>query len=58
MLAERHDSKCFQRVASCSPRNHVHVFRLESAEEFTAEFRRWVRAAYRVGQQKHLETEG
>ncbi|MFQ5705438.1 MAG: DUF5655 domain-containing protein [Gemmatimonadales bacterium] len=55
VLAERQDSACFERVDTYSPRNHVHVFRLESAEQLNAEFCRWVDEAYRVGQQKHLD---
>jgi hypothetical protein len=57
VLSERRESKCFERVDSYSPRNHVHVFRLRSKKDLTAEFRRWVREAYRVGQQKQLQSD-
>lgn len=55
VLASRHESECFEKIESYSPRNHVHVFRLESEKDFTREFQKWVREAYRVGQQRHLD---
>jgi hypothetical protein len=55
ILAERHDSACFEKVESLSPRNHIHVFRVESEDQLDKDFRRWVREAYKVGCQEHLK---
>ncbi len=54
VLAERRESPCFEKIESLSPRSHVHVFRLSSEADFTPEFERLVREAYRVGEQKHV----
>jgi hypothetical protein len=55
VLAERHDSPLFEKVETYSPRNHVHVFRLDSEKQLGKDFRRWVRQSYRVGCQEHLD---
>lgn len=44
----------FRRIDTISPRNHVHHFRLATADEIDSEFRRWLREAYAVGAQEHL----
>ena len=54
VLAERIEDPRFRRVETISPRNHVHVFRFERAEEIDEQFRAWLRAAYAVGEQRHL----
>jgi hypothetical protein len=54
VLARRVESPVFRRVDSLSPRNHVHVFRLNSPADLTAEFDALLREAYAVGEQKHL----
>jgi len=54
VLAERHDSACFEKVQSVSPHNHLHVFRLTSEDQLDDEFRQYVRAAHRVGLQEHI----
>jgi hypothetical protein len=54
VLAEPVRASCFEAVESVSARNHVHVFRLESKDQFTPEFAAWVAEAYRVGRQEHL----
>ncbi len=56
ILAERHDVACFEKVETLSPRNHLHAFRLHSEAQFGADFRRWVREAYKVGCQEHRDT--
>jgi hypothetical protein len=37
------------------PRNHVHHFRLTSLAEIDAEFESFLREAYAVGDQRHLQ---
>jgi len=54
VLARRLDSLRFRRIDSISPRNQVHVFRLEHPEEVDAEVEAWLAEAYSVGEQKHL----
>ena len=55
VLARRLDSPRFRRIESISPRNHVHAFRLQHLAEIDDEFIEWLREAYRVGEQKHLD---
>jgi hypothetical protein len=45
----------FRRTDTISPRNHVHHFRLMSPEEVDAEVRHWMKEAYAVGAQEHLQ---
>lgn len=54
VLARRLESPRFLGVQTFSPRNHVHVFRIEKLADIDAEFRAWMAEAYAVGQQKHL----
>jgi hypothetical protein len=56
ILGERHESPCFVKVESLSPRNHLHVFPLESADQLGEPFRQWIHQAYKVGGQEHLDT--
>ncbi len=46
----------FVNVTTYSPQNHVHQFRLTALSDVDATFKRWVAKAYRVGQQRHLES--
>lgn len=55
VLARRRPSPRFTRIDTISPRNHVHHFRLVTASEIDAEFRDWLREAYLVGAQQHLQ---
>jgi hypothetical protein len=55
VLARRVEHPRFRRVETFSPRNHLHVFRLERPEEVDAEFVAWLREAYAVGEQRHLD---
>jgi hypothetical protein len=57
VLARRRDSPRFRSIQTFSPRNHVHVFRLEKLEDIDAEFRQWLAEAYAVGEQRHLAKE-
>jgi hypothetical protein len=57
VLARRLESPRFLGVQTFSPRNHLHVFRIEKLADIDAEFRAWMAEAYAVGQQKHLAKE-
>ena len=54
VLARRVENPKFPRVETISPRNHVHHFRIDSADELDREFRGFMAEAYRVGNQEHL----
>lgn len=56
VLARRFEHPRFRRVETFSPRNHLHAFRLHGPEDVDAEFRAWLEEAYRVGEQRHLES--
>jgi hypothetical protein len=53
VLARRAESPMFGKIETFSPRNHVHAFRLDAAEEVEA-LRAFAREAYAVGRQEHL----
>jgi len=55
VLAERLDSPRFRKVAVYSPRNVLHAFRLAGPDDVDAEVATWLAAAYRVGEQRHLD---
>jgi hypothetical protein len=55
VFGERIDSPRFDKIESYSPRNHWHRLRLRSGE-IDDEVRSWIRAAYAVGQQRHLHS--
>ena len=60
VLPEPNPSRYFDRIESYSPGNHVHVFRISSAEQLDEwqldeEFTGFLKAAYRVGNQEHLD---
>lgn len=55
VLARRLEHPRFRRIESFSPRNHMHVFRLESVADLDSDFRDWLAEAYHVGEQRHLE---
>ena len=54
VLARRLENPRFRKIATYSPRNHVHVFRLFGPDEVDEEVAGWLSEAYRVGQQAHL----
>ena len=54
VLARRLEHPRFRQVRTFSSRNHMHVFRLTRLDEVDAEFRGWLREAYQVGEQRHL----
>jgi hypothetical protein len=55
VFARRLDHPRFTRVETFSPRNHLHAFRLDGLDELDNDFAAWVREAYAVGEQKHLD---
>jgi Domain of unknown function (DUF5655) len=55
VLARRFEHPRFRNVETFSPRNHVHYFRLMSADEVDEEVAAWLKEAYAVGEQKHLQ---
>ena len=55
VLAERLDSPRFTRIETYSPRNVLHAFRLDRADQVDAEVLDWLARAYAVGQQLHLD---
>ena len=54
VLARRLEHARFRKVETFSPRNHLHVFRLEQRGDVDATFVAWMREAYAVGAQRHL----
>lgn len=55
VLARRRESPRFRAIQSISARNHVHLFRLASVAEVDDEVHDWLKEAYAVGEQRHLE---
>lgn len=56
VLARRYVSPRFEKIETYSPRSHVHVFRLRSADDLDSRFCRLIGEAYKVGRQDHLES--
>jgi hypothetical protein len=55
VLARRLEHPRFRKIETFSPRNHVHVFRLERLADVDRTFVAWMREAYAVGEQRHLD---
>ena len=55
VLARRCESPMFSKIETFSPRNHLHVFRIVYPSDIDDEMRKYLRDAYDVGAQKHLE---
>ena len=55
VLARRCESPMFSKIETFSPRNHIHVFRIVHASDINEELRGYLRDAYAVGEQKHLD---
>ena len=53
VLASSVDHPRFTRMTTYSPRNHVHEFRLDSAEDIDPTLERRIADAYEVGLQRH-----
>jgi Domain of unknown function (DUF5655) len=54
VLARRLEHPRFRQIQTFSPRNHVHFFRITTADDLDDDFVAWLREAYAVGEQKHL----
>ena len=57
VLARRLDHPRFRKVETFSPRNHLHAFRLEHPSDVDTTFADWMREAYAVGEQRHINRE-
>jgi hypothetical protein len=55
VLARRFEHPRFRHIQTISQRNHVHTFRITSPRDIDAEFTSWLKEAYSVGEQRHLE---
>jgi hypothetical protein len=55
VLARRYEHPRFRKVETMSRRNHVHHFRLTTVADVDAQLAEWLREAYAVGEQRHLE---
>lgn len=55
VLARRLEHPRFRKIETFSPRNHLHTFRLEHPNDVDATFVDWIREAYAVGAQHHLD---
>lgn len=55
VLAEPRPRPFVRRIESFSARNHVHHFRLIGPEDLSVDFITLLRAAYAVGEQRHLD---
>ncbi len=55
VLARRIEDPRFLEVKTFSPRNHLHRFRITNIEEIDGRLRAWMREAYAVGEQRHLD---
>ena len=56
VLARRLEHPRFRRIETISPRNHVHHFRLMALTDVDQDVQAWLREAYAVGQQLHLDS--
>lgn len=54
VLSRRLDSPRFRRIETMTPKCYVHHFRIQSVRELDDEVKNWLREAYQVGTQEHL----
>ncbi len=54
-FAKRKKHPRFRKIETYAPRWHGHELRVDSERELDAEVERWVREAYAVGEQRHLQ---
>ena len=54
VLTRRLQSPRFTRIETMTPKCYVHHFRVASRSELDDEVRSWLREAYQVGTQEHL----
>jgi hypothetical protein len=53
-FSRRRQSPRFHKIVQYTPRWYGHECRVETEGDFDEEFMNWIREAYEVGQQKHL----
>jgi hypothetical protein len=56
VLAREAQHPLFRRIRTYSPRNVVHEFRISAPDEVDDAFLELAREAYRVGEQRHLDS--
>ena len=56
VLARRIDDPRFLKAETYSPRNHLYQVQLVSVDDLDDQVEAWLREAYDVGRQKHLES--
>lgn len=56
VLARRLEDQRFRSIQTFSPRNHVHQFRIETPDQLDDRVSQWLREAYAVGEQQHLQS--
>jgi hypothetical protein len=55
-LTHRIESPRFRRIETLSPYTHIHTVRLKNASDVDSELAGWLREAYAVGRQEHLQS--
>ena len=55
ILPYRLDSPRIRRIEAYGPSSYGHYLRIQAVDEIDDELREWLREAYRVGKQEHLE---
>jgi hypothetical protein len=55
ILPRRIENKRFHKIETFNPHCHAHYLRVDSERELNHEVTRWLKEAYAVGQQKHLD---
>jgi hypothetical protein len=55
IFSRRHDNPRFSKVNQYGPQSYEHLIRVEKMGDFDEEFVGWIREAYEVGEQKHLQ---
>ena len=55
VLTRRLQSPRFKKIEMMTPKCYVHHFRIESISELDNEVESWLREAYLVGTQQHLD---
>lgn len=58
VMARRIEDPRFLEVRTFSPRNHLHRFRISEVSDIDPRMRAWMREAYAVGEQRHLDRPG
>ena len=54
-LPQRYNHPRFLEITTYPPRFHGHYFRVDSVKDLDPQVQRWMRKAYTVGEQRHLQ---